>query len=147
MRKCLRRAFILSVFIVVFVATAATAANAGDSTGEVAQLEDVSKQVSSIENKIDELLGHGGWARPGRLLESADCGYGDPSSQFAAWRDDASYVLAPQGDLSATDGWTLNKQATVVYSADPFSGAEHSLRLGEHSLLPRERPLRLRRPS
>ena len=131
MRKCLKRAFVLSTCIVVFVATGATAANAGDSSWEVAQLEDVSKQVSSIEKKIDELLGHGGWARPGRLLQGADCGYGDPSSQFAAWGDAASYVLAPQGDLSATDGWTLNKQATVVYSADPFSGAEHSLQLAK----------------
>ena len=131
MRKCLRRAFILSVIIVVFVATAATAANAGDSTGDDAQLEDVSKQVSSIERKMDELLAHGQWARAGKLLAGADCGYGDPSFRFAAWGDDASYVLAPQGDLSATDGWALNKQATVVPSADPFSGAEHSLQFAK----------------
>jgi len=122
---------IVSTCIIAFAATTATAANAGDSTGDDAQLEDVSKQVSSIEKKIDELLGHGRWARAGALLASADCSYGDPSSQFAAWGDDASYVLAPQGDLSTTDGWTLNKQATVVYSADPFSGAEHSLQLSK----------------
>jgi hypothetical protein len=40
-------------------------------------------------------------------------------------------VLAPQGDLSATDGWTLNKQATVVPSADPFSGAQQSLQFAK----------------
>ena len=43
---------------------------------------------------------------------------------------DASYVLAPQGDLSATDGWTLDKQATVP-SADPFSGAQQSLQFAK----------------
>jgi len=131
MRRTLRRALILSTCVIAFAATAAAAANAGDSTGDDVQLEDVSKQVSSIQKKIDELLGHGRWARAGRLLENADCGYGDPSSQFAAWGDDASYVLAPQGDLSATDGWTLNKQATVVPSADPFSGAQQSLQFAK----------------
>jgi hypothetical protein len=37
-------------------------------------------------------------------------------------------VLALQGDLSATGGWTLSKQTTAASSADQFSGAEHSLR-------------------
>jgi hypothetical protein len=130
-RRSLKRTLILSTCVVAFAATGATAAKAGDSTGDDAQLEDVSKQVSSIEKKIDELLGHGRWARAGALLASADCSYGDPSSQFAAWGDYASYVLAPQGDLSAVDGWTLNKQATVVSSADPFSGAARSLQLSK----------------
>jgi hypothetical protein len=98
MRRTLRRALILSTCVIAFAAAAATAAKADDSSGDDAQLEDVSKQVSSIQKKIDELLGHGQWARAGRLLADADCGYGDPSSQFAAWGDDASYVLAPQGD-------------------------------------------------
>ena len=127
MRRSLRRAFIFSTCVVAFAATAATAASAADSTGDDAQLEDVSKQVSSIEKKLDELLAHGQWARAGKLLAGAECGYGDPSSMFAAWGDDAGYVLAPQGDLAASDGWTLNKQATVVPSADPFSGAQNSL--------------------
>ena len=39
------------------------------------------------------------------------------------------YALAPQGDFAPSDGWTLNKQATVVDGADPFSGAQHSLQL------------------
>jgi hypothetical protein len=126
-KRRVRRVFVLSTCVLAFAATAATAATADDGTGDNAQLEDVSKQVSSIERKMDELLAHGQWARAGKLLAGADCGYGDPSSLFAAWADDASYVLAPQGDLSATDGWTLNKQATVVSSADPFSGAQQSL--------------------
>jgi hypothetical protein len=126
-KRRVRRVFVLSTCVLAFAATAATAATADDGTGDYAQLEDVSKQVSSIEKKMDELLAHGQWARAGKLLAGADCGYGDPSSLFTEWGDDASYVLAPQGDLSATDGWTLNKQATVGSSADPFSGAQHSL--------------------
>jgi hypothetical protein len=127
----MRRALVLSTCVIAFAATAATAAKAGDGTGDDPQLEDVSKQVSSIEKKMDELLAHGRWARAGILLASADCGYGDPSYRFAAWGDDASYVLAPQGDLSATAGWTLDKEATVVPSADPFSGAQHSLQFAK----------------
>jgi hypothetical protein len=129
--RIVMRAFVLSTCVIAFAATAATTAKADDGTGDDAQLEDVSKQVSSIQRKMDELLAHGQWARAGKLLAGADCGYGDPSSRFAAWGDDASYVLAPQGDLSATDGWTLNKQAAVVPSADPFSGAQQSLQLAK----------------
>jgi hypothetical protein len=131
MKRSVMRVFVLSTCVLAFAATAATAAKADDGTGDDAQLEDVSKQVSSIERKMDELLAHGQWARAGTLLAGADCGFGDPSSRFAAWGDDASYVLAPQGDLSATDGWTLNKQATVVPLADPFSGAQQSLQFAK----------------
>jgi hypothetical protein len=130
MRKSYRRALVVLASLIALAATGATAAKAADSAGD-AQLEDVSRQVSSIESKIDDLLRHGRWARAGALLSSADCSYGDPSSQFAAWGDDASYVLAPQGDLSPADGWTLNKQASVVPSADPFSGASRSLQLSK----------------
>jgi len=130
-KRSVMRVLVLSTCVLAFAATVATAAKADDGTANDAQLEDVSKQVSSIERKMDELLAHGQWARAGKLLASADCGYGDPSSRFAAWGDDASYVLAPQGDLSATDGWTLNKQATVVPSADPFSGAHQSLQFAK----------------
>jgi len=125
------RAFVLSTCVLAFAATAATVAKADGGAGDDAQLEDVSKQVSSIEKKMDDLLAHGQWARAGKLLAGADCGYGDPSFRFAAWGDDASYVLAPQGDLSATDGWTLNNQATVVPSADPLSGALQSLQFAK----------------
>jgi len=124
--RSLMQVLVLSTCILVFAGNAATGA-AADGAGGDAQLSDVSKQVSAIERKLDELRAHGRWARAGQLLAGADCGYGDPSSLFAAWGDDAAYVLAPQGDLSASDGWTLNKQATVVPSGDPFSGAENSL--------------------
>jgi hypothetical protein len=125
------RACVLSACVLVFAATAATAADADDGAVDDTQLEDVSKQVSSIKKKMDELLAHGQWARAGRLLAGADCAYGDSSFRFAAWGDDASYVLAPQGDLSATDGWTLSKEATVVPSPDPFSGAQQSLQFAK----------------
>ena len=39
------------------------------------------------------------------------------------------YALAPQGDFAPSDDWTLDKEATVVAGADPFSGALHSLQL------------------
>jgi hypothetical protein len=125
--RSLMQVLVFSMCVLVFAGSAATGAVAADGAGDDAQLTDVSKQVSAIERKMDELLAHGRWATAGKLLGGADCGYGDPSSLFAAWGDDAAYVLAPQGDLAASDGWTLNKQATVVPSADPFSGAENSL--------------------
>ena len=127
MNRSLMRVLVLVICVVVFAGNAATVAMAADGASADAQLSDVSKQVSEIGRKMDELRAHGRWATAGKLLASAECGYGDPSSLFAAWGDDAAYVLAPQGDLSASDGWTLNKRATVVPSADPFSGAKNSL--------------------
>jgi hypothetical protein len=104
---------------------------ADDTTeADQAQLVDVSKQVRGIQNKLNQLISRGQTARPGKLLSSADCGYLDPSQAFLSWGDDASYSLAPQGDFAATDDWTLSKQATVVPTADPFSGAQQSLQLG-----------------
>jgi hypothetical protein len=126
------RAFAVTAGVLALAAAGATTAIADAGTsGDDAQLLDVSKQVVGIEKKMNELIAHGQWARAGKLLASADCGYGEPSPFFAAWGDTASYALAPEGDLSATDGWTLNKQATVVAAADPFSGAAHSLQLGK----------------
>ena len=126
------RSFALACCLLALAATVTTSALADDATaGDDAQLLDVSKQVSGIEKKMNDLLAHGQWARAGTLLESADCGYGDPSAVFAPWGDNAMCALAPQGDLSTTDGWTLNKQATVAPSADPFSGARQSLQLAK----------------
>jgi hypothetical protein len=124
----LMRSFVLMGCLLALAATVTTGAMADDETaGGDAQLLDVSKQVSGIEKKMNDLLAHGQSAKAGKLLEGADCGYGAPSQVFAPWGDQAMYTLAPQGDLSATDGWTLNKQATVAPSGDPFSGARHSL--------------------
>jgi hypothetical protein len=130
--KMLMRVFAVGACVMAIAATAATTAIADDGTaGDDAQLLDVSKQVAGIEKKMNDLLAHGQWARAGKLLSGADCGYGAPSLFFAAWGDTATYALAPEGDLSTTDGWTLNKQATVVGVADPFSGAVRSLQLAK----------------
>jgi hypothetical protein len=126
------RSFALAGCLLALATTVTTSAMADDGTaGDDAQLLDVTKQVSAIERKMNDLLAHGQSARAGKLLEGADCGYGTPSQVFAPWGDSAMYTLAPQGDLSTTDGWTLNKQATVAPSADPFSGARQSLQLAK----------------
>jgi hypothetical protein len=126
--RCFLAVFLSAGSLGVFGASAALA---GDTAPDQPQLVDVSKQVGGIQHKLDELISRGQSARPGRLLSSAVCGYPDPAQLFLSWGDDASYALAPQGDFSATDQWTLSKQATVVPTADPFSGAQQSLQLGQ----------------
>ena len=128
MRGMRVRIGLLGLCLVALTATAAPIAAAESATTEGDEIVDVSKQVSDIEEKLDDLLDRGRWAKPGDLLESADCGYGEPSTLFAPWGDGATYMLAPQGDLSETGGWTLDKDADVDSSADPFSGASRSLR-------------------
>jgi hypothetical protein len=118
------------VLALTAVAATAAVADSGDTDAD-AQLLDVSKQVNGIQKKLNELLAQGRWARAGKLLSGADCGYDDPSTIFASWGDPASYALAPQGDLSVADGWTFNKQAGVVPGGDPFTGAAQSLQLSK----------------
>jgi hypothetical protein len=128
----LMRSFALAGCLLALAATVTTSALADDGAAEgEGQLLDVSKQVSAIEKKMNDLLAHGQSAMAGKLLESADCGYRESSPVFAPWGDEAMYTLAPQGDLSATDDWTLNKQARVALFADPFSGARQSLELAK----------------
>jgi hypothetical protein len=130
LNKILMKAFAVCACVLALAATAATTAGADDGTGaDDPQLLDVSKQVAGIQKKMSDLIAHGQWARSGKLLSGADCGYGEPAPLFAGWGDSASYALAPEGDLSTSEGWTLNKQATVVGEADPFSGAAQSLQL------------------
>jgi hypothetical protein len=131
-KRVLVRVFATAACLTACAAIAATAAVADDgAAGDDAQLLDVTKQVTDIQKKMNDLIAHGRWARAGKLLSGADCGYGTPSSVFAAWGDGASYALAPEGDLAPSDGWTLNKQAFVAAGADPFSGAAHSLQLAK----------------
>jgi hypothetical protein len=133
MRELMARSlrFLLVVLTVgVLTVFGATTASADDTTPTDPQLIDVSKQVGEIQGKLNQLISRGQSARAGKLISSADCGYQDPSQPFLGWGDTASYSLAPQGDFSATDEWTLNKQASVVQTADPFSGAHQSLQLG-----------------
>jgi hypothetical protein len=130
MNGILRRIFTLAACVLAFAASGSTAALAEDGEDDQ-QLVDVSKQVEDIDKKLNELLSDQLWARAGELVAGAVCGFGEPSTAFAPWGDDATYALAPQGDLSATDGWTLDKEASVVPSADPFSGARQSLELAK----------------
>jgi hypothetical protein len=132
LNKFLTRAFAVGACALALAAGSVATASADDGTAtDDAQLLDVSKQVSGIQKKMEELIARGRWARAGELLTSADCGYAEPTAVFAGWGDPAGYSLAPQGDLSTSVGWTLNKQATVVGGADPFSGAGQSLQLGK----------------
>jgi hypothetical protein len=110
---------------------AAPAVAGDENVTDETQLLDVSRQVADIQKKMDELLAHGRFATAGELLAGADCGYGGASQVFATWGDLAAYSLAPQGDLAASEGWTLNKRASVVTVADPFSGAGQSLQLAK----------------
>ena len=123
------RFFALAACVLVFAATATNAVAGEETTGEDAQLLDVSRQVFGIQKKMNALRAHGRWAKAGTLLAGADCGFGEPSPFFAPWGDPAMYMLAPQGDLAVTDGWALSKEARVVRWADPFTGAAQSLLL------------------
>jgi hypothetical protein len=100
----LTRSFVLVGCIIALVMSFTSSAIADDGTaGDDTQLLDVSKQVSGLEKKMNDLLAHGRWAKAGELLKGADCGYGTPAPVFAPWGDNAMYALAPQGDLSASD--------------------------------------------
>jgi hypothetical protein len=121
------RALAAGACVIAFAAIAAAPGMAAGDQDE--QLVDVSKQVADIHKKMDDLRAHGRWARSGELLAGADCGYDDATQVFASWADVAMYALAPQGDFAPSDDWTLDKEATVVAGADPFSGALYSLQL------------------
>jgi len=98
-----------------------------DGSGDSSQLIDTSKQISQLQKKMADLLAKGGVARSGKLSLDADCGSVPDSSQvFGQWGDTASYALAPQGDLSATDGWTF-KNTSLSSDHDPFTPGGTSL--------------------
>ncbi len=124
----LMRHLAAAALAVICLGIAAVPAMADDGAApDASQLLDVTKQVSSIQRQMADLLSHGRWATAGRLVSSADCGYGPSAHVFLPWGDEAQYMLAPQGDLSSTAGWTLSKQVSVVASGDPFTGADQSL--------------------
>lgn len=126
-----RRVLIMAACMATCLGIAASPAMADEIPSSDSQLQDVSKQVSGIQKHLDDLLAHGRWATAGKLVSSADCGYGEAEQVFLPWADDAAYELAPQGDFSTTTGWTLSKGAAVVAGGDPFSGADQSLALGK----------------
>jgi hypothetical protein len=112
---------------VLIVAIAAPAAYAVENP--IGQLLDVSKQVSSIQKKVDKVVAKDGLLPPADLLASADCGSVDTDQVFQAWDDQADYLLAPQGDLAATDQWTLGKGAVLSADHDPYSTSVQSILL------------------
>ncbi len=126
-----RRVLIMAACVATCLGIAAAPAMADETPSSDNQLQDVSKQVSGIQKHLDDLLAHGRWATAGKLVSSADCGYGEAEQVFLPWADGAAYELAPQGDFSTTTGWTLSKGAAVVPGGDPFSGADQSLALGK----------------
>jgi hypothetical protein len=119
-----------TIAFVAAVGTGVSLADDGTTPSDPGQLLDVSKQVSGIQNQMNQLIAHGQAVRQGKLSATADCGSVPSSQVFLQWGDPNNYSLVPQGDFSITTGWTLNKQATVVGGADPFSGAGQSLQLG-----------------
>ena len=126
------RRLLLSLLLCVLAAIAlsvpvAFADDAASPGEDESQLLDVSKQVHGIERKLNELIARGRTARTGQLLASAECGFAEPSPIFLAWGDNAGYSLAPQGNLSTTTQWSLNKHAVIAFEADPYSGAQQSL--------------------
>jgi hypothetical protein len=128
MSKSMRR-LAAAAFAAICLGVVAAPAMAEDATApDSSQLLDVSKQVSSIQRQMGDLLARGRWATAGRLVSSADCAYGASAQIFLPWGDEAQYMLAPQGNFSSTAGWTLNKQASVVSPGDPFTGTDQSLR-------------------
>jgi hypothetical protein len=124
------RALAVCACALVLGAATATAARA-DGGASDPQLLDVSHQVADVQKKMNELLARGQQARVGQLFSGAACGYDEASQVFSPWGDLALYALAPEGDLSTSENWTLDKQARVVNVADPFSGASHSLELAK----------------
>ena len=125
MRGTLWRILAVGVIgVTALVASSAALAITRDDPGT--QVVDVSHQVQDMQKKLAELQRKGRLAKVGKLSALADCGYGDPSQVFLPWGDPASYSLAPQGDLSSTDAWSL-KNVSVTSDHDPFTPGSSSL--------------------
>jgi hypothetical protein len=120
---------VTGVLLVGAFGTGIALADDDASSDDQGQLLDVTKQVGSIETKMNQLIAHGQAVRAGKLSAAADCGETTSAQVFLPWGDGANYTLAPGGDLSSADGWSLNKQALVASGGDPFSGAQHSLQM------------------
>jgi hypothetical protein len=78
-------------------------------------LSDVSKQVATLERGFANYIAKHGAVRSGRLSAAlGGCGDTTTSNAFQEWGDPADYFLAPQGDFSASDRWTMNDHARVA---------------------------------
>jgi hypothetical protein len=126
MRGDLRRGLVVGAIALVTALLMVGGALGGTLSSGDDQLVDVSKQLSGLQKKLDELQSKGRSARQGKLAAAADCGFGAPSQVFGAWGDEADYSLIPEGDLSSTDGWSL-KNVAVTPDSNPFTGGSGSL--------------------
>lgn len=120
------RLLLLGVLALTIALMGATAARAEDAPGDDSQLVDVSHQLGDLGKKLGQWQSQGRLARQGKLAAGADCGFGDPSTVFSAWGDQANYSLIPSGELADLTGWSLRN---VSYSTehDPFTPGEGSL--------------------
>jgi hypothetical protein len=126
MRGDLRRGLVAGALALAAALLIVGTALGGTLSAGDDQVVDVSKQLSGLQKKLDELQSKGRSARQGKLAAAADCGFGAPSQVFGAWGDDADYSLIPEGDLSSIDGWSL-KNVAVTPESDPFTGGTRSL--------------------
>jgi hypothetical protein len=77
-------------------------------------LMDVAKQLTSLQRGFSDYAARHGNPRAGRLSAAlAECGEVTTTTAFGAWGDPADYFLAPQGDFSRSDRWTMNDHAQV----------------------------------
>ena len=113
----------------VAVCVAAGAVAAGSSfTGGPGGGNSTDAHFANLAKQAARLQADGKLSASGSLSALADCNYGATAQVFLPWGDAADYNLAPQGDLAASDSWTLDG-ATVVAAHDPYSGAAGSVEL------------------
>ena len=117
-------------FVVICVAAASVAAGSSYAGGTGGG-NSADARLAKLARQVEKLQTDGKLAASGGLSALADCDYGPISQVFQPWGDSADYNLAPQGDLAASDGWSL-AGATVVAAHDPYSGAAGSVELTGH---------------
>jgi hypothetical protein len=109
--------------LLAIAAIAAIGAVPARAAVAASDLLDVSKQVASLQHGFAQYAARHGSVRSGRLSAAlADCGERATNHPFSAWGDVANYFLAPEGDFSSSDRWTLNDHATVA-----SDGADNAL--------------------
>jgi hypothetical protein len=101
------RVLAAAAIVVVWAVPAGAAESASDLT-------DVSKEVASLERSFADYVAKHGAVRSGRLSAALACGDTTTTNAFQQWGDPADYFLAPQGDFSSSDRWTLNDHARVA---------------------------------
>ena len=120
------RSLVLALVGALVLTVGAATASANDE-----ELVDVSKKMSEIQKKMDDLRGKGRWARRGELSAAAICGDRASSQVFASWGDAAEYVPAPQGDAEDISAWDLDDDVSIVQENAPFSSGFRSLLLND----------------